>query len=302
MNFSVRQLRAFVTTARLRSFTRAAEQLHVTQPGLSGMLRELEAQLDCRLFERTTRSVATTAQGDEFLPVAQRVLRELDEAAASISRITATERRRLAVGTTPVIASSVLPQACAAFAQAYPQVTVDVHDLDRSAIYARVQTGDLDVGFGAFLNASSAIRRRRLLASPLVLISPGTAAPDDVRSLRWKALGGRSLLGLPADNPIQQLVDKQLRAHGEAVHLGAGFNHLHTLLSMVEAGAGEAVLPDFVRCAAARYRVRLQPLGAPRVAVDFYEITKAGRSASEPMAAFSACLVQVLASDRPAMV
>ena len=301
MNFSIRQLRAFVATARMRSFTRAAEHLHVTQPGLSAMLRELETQLDCKLFERTTRSVTPTVQGEEFLPTAVRVLKELDDSAASLGRITATQRRRLSVGATPVIASSIFPEACAAFATLHPNVQVEVQDLDRAAIYERVQNGELDAGFGAFLTASSVVRRRRLLASPLMLITAvGEASSTTQRAARWKDLTSGSLLGLPPDNPIQQLVESQLRAIGSSVALKLSFNQLHTLLAMVESGAGWAVLPDFVTSAASRYQVRVQLLRAPSVSVDFYEITKAGRARSELLSDFGKCLVQALGAHKSA--
>jgi DNA-binding transcriptional LysR family regulator len=295
VNFSIRQLRAFVATARLRSFTRAAEQLHVTQPGLSGMLRELEAQLDCRLFERTTRSVTTTAQGEEFLPTALRVLKELDDAVLSLGQITSEEKRRLSVGATPVIASSILPEACAAFAQLHPRVRVEIQDLDRSAIFDRVRTGALDAGFGAFLETSSAVRRRRLMASSLVWISAGHGA---TRAASWVDLAGETMLGLPPDNPIQQVVEQHLRQAGVPVGPGLSFNHLHTLLGMVESGAGSAVLPDFVRGAAARYEVSVRPLRAPAIGVDFYEITKSGRQRNDLLVDFGSCLVQCLARGR----
>ncbi|MDM0032035.1 LysR family transcriptional regulator [Variovorax sp. J22P271] len=293
MNFSIRQLRAFVATARLRSFTRAGEQLHVTQPGLSAMLRELEGQLDCRLFERTTRNVALTAQGKEFLPTAVRVLKDLEEAAVSLGQITSTQRRRLSVGATPLIASSIVPEACAAFAGMHPSVQVELQDLDRATIYERVQSGELDAGFGAFMTVSSLVRRRRLLESPLVLVCAGNEAS---KSVRWKELPAAPLLGLPLDNPIQQLVEGRLRSAGSAATVAQRFNQLHTLLAMVESGAGPTILPDFVASAASRYRVTFQKMRTPAVAVDFYEITKAGRSTSDLLADFGICLVQAFES------
>jgi DNA-binding transcriptional LysR family regulator len=295
VNLSARQLRAFVATARARSFTRAAEQLHVTQPGLSAMLRELETQLDCRLFERTTRSVTPTAQGEAFLPTAMRVLKELEDAAASLGRITATQKRRLSVGATPVIASSILPDACAAFARRHPNVEIEVQDLDRAVIYERVQAGVLDAGFGAFMTASRAVRRRKLLAASLMLIQPKKAK---CQSTRWKDIPRVAMMGLPPDNPIQQLVEAQLRASGEPGDFRQSFNHLHTLLAMVEAGAGTAVLPDFVTRAASRYRVNLDVLRAPIVSVDFYEITKAGRRDSELLTELTQCIGEAMGPSR----
>jgi DNA-binding transcriptional LysR family regulator len=131
----------------------------------------------------------------------------------------------------------------------HPEVQVEVQDLERAAIYERVQNGELDSGFGAFLSASSAVRRRRLLDSSLVLVSSaGFSKPT-----RWKDLHGLPLLRLPSDNPIQQLVESQVRSSASSAVFGPSFNHLHTLLAMVESGAGTAILPDFVTAAALRY-------------------------------------------------
>ena len=84
MNITSRQLKAFVLTARHQSFSRAAEQLFITQSGMSVLVRELETQLGVRLFERTTRKVALTEFGSQFLPIADRSLRDLEEAAAKL--------------------------------------------------------------------------------------------------------------------------------------------------------------------------------------------------------------------------
>ena len=84
MDFTLRQLRAFATIARLRSFTRAADVLHTTQPALSAQIRELEASLGVRLFDRNTRSVAPTRAGADLLPVVDQVLSALDSVAARV--------------------------------------------------------------------------------------------------------------------------------------------------------------------------------------------------------------------------
>jgi DNA-binding transcriptional LysR family regulator len=291
MSLTMRQLRAFVAIARLQSFTRAAEQLHITQPGLSGVVRDIEQQLDCRLFERTTRAVALTEHGRAFLPVATRVLAELDAAASSLGQLSSQGRRRLVVGATPVIASSILPQACRVFAATRPGVQVQVHDLERGQVHAGVQDGELDAGFGVFLDAASGIRRTLLLKTELLLVesAPGRGAGP----VRWSELIAAELLALPEKNPIQKLVDSHARP-GASEEPRQVFNHLHTLLAMVEAGAGRTVLPSFVAAAAQRYAVTLRPIARPRVPLEFYEITRAGAPRNALLVEFGRCLVGVM--------
>ena len=96
MNITSRQLRAFLLTARYQSFSRAADQLFITQSGMSVLVRELEAQLGFRLFERTTRRVTLTEFGSKFLPIAERSLVDLESAAAS--KIALSSRIRGACG------------------------------------------------------------------------------------------------------------------------------------------------------------------------------------------------------------
>jgi len=293
MNLSQRQIRAFLAIARLQSFTRAAEQLHITQAGLSSMLRDIEAQLDCRLFDRTTRAVSLTVQGRAFVPVATRVLMELDGAAEALGRLSESRQQTLSVGATPLVASCLLPAACAAFARTHPGVTVEVHDLDRAQIQDRVQDAQVDVGYGVFLQAASGIRRQPLLKTGLVLVSCKT--PRTARRVAWRDLGDMALVGLPIDNPIQQLVDSHLTTIGRGNEPRRAFNHLHTVLAMVEAGEGSAILPSFVAAAASRYALGVVPLAEPVVSLEFFEITKKGGEVMPNTGAFSQCVVNAMA-------
>ena len=86
MNITSRQLKAFLLVARHESFSRGAEQMFISQSGISIMVRELESQLGFRLFERTTRTVKLTDFGCRFLPIATRYLSELESAAMNIRR------------------------------------------------------------------------------------------------------------------------------------------------------------------------------------------------------------------------
>src|SRR5579872_7283361 len=84
MDVELRHLRAFVAVARLSSFTKASEQLLITQPALSRTVQQLEAALQVALLDRTSRRVGLTAAGREFLGHAERVLADLDIALASV--------------------------------------------------------------------------------------------------------------------------------------------------------------------------------------------------------------------------
>ncbi|MCD0505847.1 LysR family transcriptional regulator [Bordetella petrii] len=290
MNFSFRQMRAFLAVARHASFTKAAEELHISQAGLSAMVRDLETQLDCRLFERTTRAVRLTSAGRSLLPVAQRTLQDLGAAVAQLGALGAGARDRLRIGVTPLIACSVIPDVLKRFQKLAPGVRVDVLDLDRGLIPARVESGELDAGFGAFFTRVSGIQRRTVFPARLALAVPRVDGGRKA-STRWPQIDRDRLIALPDENPIQKLVNQHLGAPGDAP--ARVVTHLETVLAMVEAGLGQAVVPSFAAVASKRWKVRLLPI-VPAVAVDYYCITRAGQGDVDFIDAFACCFGEVV--------
>lgn len=288
MNISLRQLKAFLQVARLGNFTRAAEQMHITQAGLSIMMRELEAQLNCRLFDRTTRIVTLTAAGEQFLPVAGRTLADLESSAAQLGAITERARQTLLVGATPLISSTVLPAVCQAFRQTHPEVTVKLVDTDRLQVQNMVEQGELDFGLGAFFKATAGIELTPLFSFQLMWIAPGDAAePAAAGSLPWAALVDAQLIGLPPENKIQQFIENHLAGIGRAHEERLTFNNFETLIAMVAAGVGTAIVPTYAMAACSRHRVRMVVLDEPAASLNFYRVTKRGRAPANAMSAFT---------------
>jgi len=115
MNFTLRELEAFLGVARLGNFTRAAKALNMSQPALTVRIRHLEEALGVRLLDRTTRSVALTQIGREFLPVVARVLGEIDAVAVNARDVAGRRRGVVTVAALPSAASTLLPAIIAAF-------------------------------------------------------------------------------------------------------------------------------------------------------------------------------------------
>lgn len=300
INISLRQLRAFLAVARLRSFTRAAENLHITQQGLSLMIQEVEKQFGSRLFNRTTRAVTLTAAGQHLLGVASEVVTSLEAAATSIDQLTKQTAHTLSVAVTPLVAAHLMPEACQRLQQHHPGVTVRMVDAERRQIQPLVEAGEVDVGFGMFFKATAGLHRRVIFQCDLACLLPdhGSLAQFRPRQpgarLRWRDLAALPLLGLPPDNPVQQHVDLHLASVGRADEARPTYNNIPTVLSMVEAGFGGAILPSFAMAAIDRMAVSAVLLDAPRVPVPFYQIRLKGRARAPAEAAFVAALLETL--------
>lgn len=284
MNISTRQLQAFLAIARLGSFTRAAEEIFVTQSGLSLMLKDFEAQVGARLFDRTTRSVRLTPAGEALLPTARRMMTDWEGATSNVGRLAAEAEQRFSLAATPLIASSVLPLWLQAFRATHPAIRVSISDLDRRDILLGIEAGELDVGLGAFFRPATGIDRQLLARFDMVLVR-GKAKGSGVRKrgieagreVNWSVLDDQELVVLPNDNPIQKLVDAQLRSLGVTTRRSAELRNIQAMISMVEAGHGVAALPGFVVPACARYDVSVHTLVEPVVPVEFFAVSMKGR-------------------------
>jgi DNA-binding transcriptional LysR family regulator len=296
MNITSRQLKAFVLTARHHSFSRAAEQLYITQSGMSLLVRELEEQLGFRLFDRTTRRVTLTEFGTRFLPIADRSLGELEGAASKIGQSANEAKHRLAIGSTPLIASKLLPDAIASYAARNPEVQIMLHDGERSRLTAMVRSGKLDVALGCFLQPVSGVRRMPLFNFSLMLIEPAArTASEPLASMRWREIGERRLLSSPSDNPIQQIIDSQLRRFGRRGPANMEFTYWETQIAMVEAGAGAAVIPTFAIPACRGRKVAMHPLVEPAIPIPLSQIVSRARKLRPEIAGFGEYLKSYIA-------
>lgn len=291
MNISFRQLQAFLHVARLGSFTRASEQMYITQAGLSIMMRELESQLNCRLFDRTTRIVCLTPAGEKFLPIASRMVGDLEIAAEQLGEHTAKLRHTLHVGVTPLISSNVLPAVCRAFRLEHPEVKIRVVDTDHSQIQSMVESGEIDFGLGAFFKLAVGLTLTTLFDYQLMWVAPseaGDGAAYDLSRGRvpWSALEEAVLVGVPMDNNIQRVIEDHLgkiaRAHEERLT----FNNFETLIAMVSAGVGTAIVPSYSIESCRRHGVQTAILTDPEVSLSFYQLTKKGRAPAHMAGAF----------------
>ena len=291
MNLSLRQLQVFLHVARIGNFTRAAEKAHMTQAGLSIMVREMEKQLDCRLFDRTTRMVVLTDAGRDLLPVAQRVVGDLEAVVSRLGVAGQRARQTLRIAATPMIASDILPRVFQAFRQSHPHVELRLFDADLPQVEAMVADGSADVGLGFFFKQLSGLDRTPVGQFRLMRIAcaqgPQSALPG---SVPWTALRDQPLIGLPMKHPIQRMIEPHLEKIGRGNEDRLNFNLFETLISMVEAGLGAAVIPSFALVACHRHQVATDFLVKPAVSIGLYQVTRRGYKGSEVLDEFRATL------------
>jgi len=296
MNLTTRQMRAFRYVARTQNFTRAAELAHMTQAGLSILVREMERQLGVRLFDRTTRAVQLTPAGKRLAPVIERVLVELDGVTEEISSLGETVRHTLRIAATPLVSSDLLPHLLAVFRKKLPHVKISLQDARLEEVERAILDEEADLGLGFFFKATPGLTRASIASFQLMRISPANGEKRNTGSIPWSALQNDELIGLPAGNPIQKVIDLQLAKQGIRNADVQSVSFFNTLISMVESGFGTAIIPTFAMTACERHDVNVDLLISPKIELSFYRISKRGAKDSEAIVEFVKLLKERLPS------
>ena len=277
MNITTRQLKAFLLVARHRNFSRAAEQMFIAQSGLSLMIRELEDQLGFRLFDRTTRQVRLTESGAQFLSVAEQNIQDIETVVSRIGDSARKANLSLSIGAPPMASANLLPEVIATFQARNQNVRIRLIDSDIGSISELVKSGDIDMGFGMFIKPTPGVLRIPLFRFSLVVASADDFARSHSAPWRWADLVGQKLIALPPDNPIQQLIDKNMAHAGHRDAPAFVVNFLDTQIGLVAAGCGIAVLPSTALPACKNRNVRMAPLMNPSAELDFFQVSDRSR-------------------------
>lgn len=245
----LRHLRYFAAVAETCHFGRAAEQLLVAQPALSYAIRQLEAELDVTLFNRTTRQVSLTPAGEFLKAAAARILAGVDDAERGVRRIAAGRSGLLRVGLTGTAAFSHLPRIARILRQELPGVAMEIQaDMLTPLQCEQLRSGALDVGVLRPPAVGDDIELRSIDVEPLVLAVSAdhrlAAEPvvslTDLRSESFVAYASR-------DSAVNDAVLRSCKRAGFVPHREHAAPGTAVLLALVAAGFGIAVVPASVR-------------------------------------------------------
>ncbi len=237
-------LRSFATIAETGSVSRAAEKMHLTQPSISKRLASLEQQLKQPLFDRVGRRMTLTDAGRAFLPHAQRMLQQMEDARHALSHLSDEIGGRLSIGTSHHIGLHRLPPVLRRYTQRYPAVDLDIHFMDSEVACEAVLAGKLELGIVT------------LPSQPLPNLEAHKVWDDPLEVVvnRTHPLAGKTKLRLAdlADHPAvlpdeatytHRIIKSALRKHGLEPRIRLATNYLETLKMLTAISLGWSVLP-----------------------------------------------------------
>lgn len=244
MSLSLARIRSFVEVASEKQFRKASDKLGLSQPALSTQIRALERELGVLLFSRTTRSVRLTVEGERFLARAQGVLRDLEAAVAELRDHASLQYGRLTVAATPSVMANVVPPAIAAFLTRFPEIRVTALEDTSAGVERRVEAGEVDLGVGPRPRGRADLLFSSLLRDRFVGILPIGHKLSNRRQLAVAQLAGSPLITTLPETNIYQLIKQALEQRGDILDIRYTFPQHQTVVAMVAAGLGVALLPS----------------------------------------------------------
>ncbi|WP_025598516.1 LysR family transcriptional regulator [Burkholderia sp. WSM2230] len=243
MNVTLRQLRVFIEVARQQSFSRAGEQVGLTQSAVSRCVRELEGEIGLKLIDRTTREVQLTDVGGNLVSSVSRLLGDLDDALREIREIGEQRRGRVMVAASPTVACRLMPRVLASCGERFPHVTLGLRDDVQSDVVRKVRSGEVDFGviIGPF--ASDDLLSESLMTDSFCLVSRSDHALAGRTEVGWADLEGEQLVMLDYASGSRPIIDAVMHEHGVNATVVQELGHSATVFGLVEAGIGVSVLP-----------------------------------------------------------
>jgi LysR family transcriptional regulator, hydrogen peroxide-inducible genes activator len=239
----VHQLRYFCAVARHGTFTRASEVERVAQPSLSQQILKLEAELGARLFDRLPRSAKLTVFGEAFLPKAERILRELDEAKSELLEMSGNEKGEVVVGIIPTIAAYLLPSLLTGFAERHPLVTVKIFEDITPILLQRLHDGTMDLAIAALPVPGIELVGEELFEEKFYAVLPEDHRCAARRSISLTALNREPFLLLKEGHCFRDSVIAACQKSRMSPSVVFESGQFATILAMVSAGMGVSAVP-----------------------------------------------------------
>lgn len=290
MNFE--HLRVFYTVAREKSFSKTAKILHMSQPNISLQIRQLEENLNAKLFSRTTRKVELTQAGEILFQSAEKILTIIHQSKKDITLLSDSTHGVLNIGASITIGEHVLPQVLGSFKKEYPNVQIALEINNSEQVIERLVNEEIQVGIVQSMITYPKFLQRPFFEDELIII-----APKDFSMPDWKeqknSLSIEDLFSLPlilreAGSGTRQVIDEQLtkkKIDSRKLKVILELDNTQSIKSAVEAGIGISIISK----ASVQHELRLntlQQLSVPELNLkrNFYfvydekKLTPAGES------------------------
>ncbi|MBI1627041.1 LysR family transcriptional regulator [Comamonas suwonensis] len=293
MNLSARDIQAFLALAEVKNFTRAAARCHLSQPAFSALIKALEASVGLQLFDRSTRHVLLTPEGERFLLSAQRIAAELEDCAKAMRDTAQLARGHVAVALLPSLAAGWLPPVLAQFMARHPGVDLALLDVLSEPCIAAVAHGEADFALAAIRADTPDLQAEPFCSDDFHLVCREDHALAAQDRLEVADLLPWPFVHLARHSSVRQYLDAAF--FPQSMHTLVEVEQLATVMGLVHAGLGISVVPALSLFHFDKPGLITRPLSLPGMERQIYLVRRRERSLSLPAQA----LYRLMLEQRP---
>lgn len=244
INIELEDLRIIQAVAEEKNFRRAAEKVFLSPSALSRAVSRVEDRLGTRLFERDTRNVELTNQGQEFARTASIILANAHQSLGRFHDYLALRRGRLTIAGLPSITGGVLPKIIAEFSRKHPNLEVRILDNLNAGVLEAVEIGEADIGLAEsrFVSGDK-LTFQPLLQDKFIAIAAKGGGIDEDRSYSWEELLKLPHITMAHGTSVRTIVQATYTQLNREFHPKFEVSHLSTAGALVAQGMGVTILP-----------------------------------------------------------
>lgn len=296
---TLRQIEAFRALAVTLSFTKAAQEVHLSQPALSASIKKLEEIFDAQLFDRTTRQVRLTPVGEALLAALDGVFHDFYAALDTVTDFVAGKRGTLRVAASPSLAAAFLPSVIAAFEKGRADVTLQVHEAMSEISLEMVRTGKADLALAPEKRSDDGLEHCELFQDSLMLLCRSDHPLAARKTITWRDLQSHRLISQKPTSSVRHLLDAAYLTQGLILKPAFEIEHVSTVIGFVANGLGIGVLPMSLMPNVRAGNLTSRRITHPEISRTICAVSLRGRSLSPTAQAFID-LCTVIAKQRGA--
>jgi len=275
-------LQVFLTVARERSFSRAAEKLYRTQPAISISVRKLEQWVGQPLFVRGTGARTLTQAGTLLVEYAEQMLNLREEARRSLEDLAELRRGRLSLGVNESSIHALLP-VLARFRRKFPKIEIAIHRVYSRDIPREILNYRLDLGIASYRPSDAALASFALMRDDLVFVVPPRHKLAKRRTVPIRELGDEVFVAHIVESPYRDRVIQLFARHRVALHMDVELPTIESIKRFVEMGMGVAIVPRMcVQAEVERGQLIEVRIREMRLRRDLFLIFRRDRPLSQP--------------------
>jgi len=242
MHLTLRQLQCFSAVARNLSYTKAAEELHLTQPAVSMQIRQLEQQAGLALTEQFGKQVHLTEAGEEVYRYARSILQQVDEMDDVLDKLKGLAGGRLRIAAISS-ANYFAPKLLGTFHQRFPDVSVSMEVTNQKAVLQQVIDNEVDMAIMGQPPKDSHVEAIPFMENPLIIVAPPDHRLADRKRIALKELEKEVFLTREPGSGTRGAMERFFKQQKLELTTGMAMGSLSSIKQGVQAGLGLGLLP-----------------------------------------------------------